>query len=96
MMEVNIMNPEQSTLDTEIIFTLLSLTAEIKEIHFHLHTLIRMLYWTFHASRLSLNFGPIEVEIHIEHSNIRRRLRCELDISCTSTTAESRAKIWYQ
>ena len=43
-----------------------------------------------------LNFGPIEVEIHMDHSDIRRRLPCELDISCTSTTAESRAKIWYQ
>ena len=42
------------------------------------------------------NFGPIEVEIHREHSDICRRLPCELDISCTSTTAESRAKIWYQ
>ena len=42
------------------------------------------------------NFGPIEVEIHMEHSDIRRRLQCKLDISCTSTTAESRAKIWYQ
>ena len=42
------------------------------------------------------NFGPIEVEIHLEHSDIRRRLPCELDIACISTTAESRAKIWYQ
>ena len=42
------------------------------------------------------NFGLIEVEIHMEHSDIRRRLPCELDISCTSTTAESRANIWYQ
>ena len=42
------------------------------------------------------NFGPIEVEIHMEYSDILRRLPCELDISCTSTTAESRAKIWYQ
>ena len=25
-----------------------------------------------------------------------RRLPCELNISCTSTTAESRPKIWYQ
>ena len=32
-----------SALETEIIFNLLSLTAEIKENHFHLHTLIRML-----------------------------------------------------
>ena len=38
------------------------------------------------------NFGPIEVEIHMGHSDIRRRL----DISCTSTTTESRTKIWYQ
>ena len=42
------------------------------------------------------NFGLIEAEIHMEHSDIRRRLLCELDSSCTSTTAESRAKIWYQ
>ena len=41
-------------------------------------------------------FGPIEVEIHMEHSDIRRRLPCELGISCTSKTTESRAKIWYQ
>ena len=40
-------------------------------------------------------FGLIEVEILMEHSDIRRRLPCELDISCTSTTAESRVKIWY-
>ena len=26
------------------------------------------------------SFGPIEVEIHMEHSDIRRRLPCELDI----------------
>ena len=25
-----------------------------------------------------------------------RETLCELNISCTSTTAESRAKIWYQ
>ena len=42
------------------------------------------------------NFGLIEVKIHMEHSGIRRRLPCEFDISCTSTTAGSRAKIWYQ
>ena len=42
------------------------------------------------------NFGPIEVEIYMEHSDICRRLPCELDISCTPTTAESRANIWYQ
>ena len=42
------------------------------------------------------NFGPIDVEIHTEHSDIRRRHPCELDISCTSTTAESRAKIRHQ
>ena len=29
------------------------------------------------------NFGLIEVEIHMEHSDKRRRLRWELDISCT-------------
>ena len=34
MMEVNIMNPEQSALETEIIFNLLSLTAEIKSLSF--------------------------------------------------------------
>ena len=38
-----------SALETKIIFNLLSLTAEIKENHFHLHTLIRMLDWTFCA-----------------------------------------------
>ena len=43
-----------------------------------------------------LNFCPIEVELNMERSDIRRRLPCELDISCTSTTAVSRAKIWYQ
>ena len=42
------------------------------------------------------NSGPSEVEIHKEHSDIRRRLPCKLDNFCTSTTAESRAKIWYQ
>ena len=42
------------------------------------------------------DFGPIEVEIHMKHSDIRRRLPCELDIYFTSTTAESKAKIWYQ
>ena len=40
----------------EIIFNLLSLTAEIKENHFHLHTLIQMLDWTFRARGLSLEF----------------------------------------
>ena len=45
-----------SALETEIIFNLLSLTAEIKENHFHLHTLIRMLDWTFRARGLSLEF----------------------------------------
>ena len=40
-----------------------------------------------------LNFGLIEVKVHMEHSDICRRLPCELDISCTSTTAESRANI---
>ena len=42
------------------------------------------------------NFSLIEEEIHLEYSDIRRRLPCELDISCTSTAAESRAKIWYK
>ena len=45
-----------SALETEIIFNLLSLTAEIKENHFHLHTLIRILDWTFRAGGLSLEF----------------------------------------
>ena len=38
------------------------------------------------------NFGLIEVEIHMEHSDIRRRLPCGLDISFTSTTAECRQR----
>ena len=42
------------------------------------------------------NFGLVEVDIHMGHYDIRRRLPCELDIPCTSTKAESRAKIWYQ
>ena len=42
------------------------------------------------------NFGQIEVEIYLEHSDIRRRLPCELDIPCTSTKAESRVMTWYQ
>ena len=42
------------------------------------------------------SFGMIEVKIHMVHSDIRRRLPCELVISCTSTTAEYRAKILYQ
>ena len=45
-----------SALETEIIFNLLSLTEEIKENHFCLHTLIRMLDWTFRARGLSLEF----------------------------------------
>ena len=45
-----------SALETEIIFNLLSLTAEIKENHFHLHTLIPMLDWTFPARGFSLEF----------------------------------------
>ena len=83
-------------LETEIKFNLLSLTAEIKKNHFHLHTLIWLLDWTFCARGLSLEFGPIEVELYMEHSDIHRRLPWELGISCTLTTAESRAKIWYQ
>ena len=43
-------------LETEIILNLLSLTAEIKENHFHLHTLIWMLDWTFRPRGLSLEF----------------------------------------
>ena len=42
------------------------------------------------------NFGPIDVEIYMEHFDICRRPPCELDIPCTLTTAEYRAKIWYQ
>ena len=42
------------------------------------------------------NFALIEVEIHMEQSDIRGRFPCELEISCTSTTAESRVKIRYQ
>ena len=34
------------------IFNLLSLTAEIKENHFHLHSLIWMLDWSFRAREL--------------------------------------------
>ena len=45
-----------SALETVIIFNLLSLTAEIKENHFHLQTLIRMFDWTFRARRPSLEF----------------------------------------
>ena len=44
------------TLETEIIFNILSLTAEMKENHVHLYTLIRMLDWTFRARGLSLEF----------------------------------------
>ena len=39
-------------LETKILFNLLSLTAEIKENHFYLNTLIRMLDWTFRARGL--------------------------------------------
>ena len=45
-----------SALEAEIIFNLLSLTAEIKENDFHLHTLIWMLDWTLLARGLSLEF----------------------------------------
>ena len=45
-----------SALETEIIFNLLSLTAEIKENQFRLRTLIGMLDWTFRARGLSLEF----------------------------------------
>ena len=88
-----------SALETEIIFNVLSLTAEIKENHIHLHTLIWMLDWTCLARCLIgpvlqedsvWNFGQIKVEINMEHADIRRRLPCELDIS------KSRTKIWYQ
>ena len=39
-------------LETDILFNLLSLTADIKENHFYLHTLIQMLDWTFLARGL--------------------------------------------
>ena len=45
-----------SELETDIIFNLLSRTAEIKENHFHLHTFIQMLDWPFRARGLSLEF----------------------------------------
>ena len=45
-----------SALETEIIFNLLSLAAEIEDNHFHLHTLIGMLDWNFRARGLSLEF----------------------------------------
>ena len=45
-----------AALETGIIFNLLSLTAEIKVNHFHLHTLVRMLNKTFRARGLSLEF----------------------------------------
>ena len=70
MMEVNIdcnscngltlieskISTSTSALETEIIFNLLSLTAEIKENYFHLHTLIWTLDWIFGARGLSLEF----------------------------------------
>ena len=69
MMEVNIMNPEQtatllgrkiststSALQKGNIRNLLSPTAEIKENYFHLHTPIRMLDWAFRARGLSFEF----------------------------------------
>ena len=40
-----------SALETEIIFNLLSLTAETKDNHFHLHTLIRLLNWDLSCKR---------------------------------------------
>ena len=81
-----------SALETKIIFNLLGLTAEIKENHFRLHS-----YSDAFVQEDSVwNFDQIEVEIHMEQSDMRIRLPCELDFSCTSTTAESRAKIWYQ
>ena len=78
-----------SVLETETIFNLLSLTAEIQENHF-------CMIGPFVQEDSVFNFGPIEVEIHMKHSDIRRMLPCEPDISCTSTSAESRVKIWYQ
>ena len=45
-----------SALETKIIFNLLSLTAEIKMNHFHLHSLIQILDWTFRARGLILEF----------------------------------------
>ena len=38
----------------------------------------------------------IRVFLHDDTFAIVRRIPCELNVSCTSTTAESRAKIWYQ
>ena len=55
LLERNI-STSTSALETEIIFKLLSLTAEIKEAHFHLHSLIWMLDWTFCARGVSLEF----------------------------------------
>ena len=45
-----------SAVEPEMIFNQLSLTAEIKETHFILQTLIRMLDLTFPARGLSLEF----------------------------------------
>ena len=45
-----------SALETKTIFNLMSLPAEIKENHFHLRTLGRMLDWTFPVRGLSLEF----------------------------------------
>ena len=39
------------------------------------------------------NFGPIEVEIYMEHSDICIRPPCKLDISCTSTTADDLVQV---
>ena len=49
----------------------------------------------FFVSSLCVNL--IRVFLHDERDiALVRRLPCELNISCTSTTAESRAKIRYQ
>ena len=39
------------------------------------------------------NFGIIEVEIHMEHSDIRRRLPFKLDISCTSFDHQNKINV---
>ena len=42
-----------------------------------------------------LNFGILENRVNYEGAFLNIP-KWELNISCTSTTAESRAKIWYQ
>ena len=57
--------------------------------------------WRGHASVMvgvcSLPYGKkVECLQKEPQRALVRRLPCELNISCTSTTVESRAKIWYQ